>query len=74
MTDESKDTIGELSDTLDNLLHAAKLPLPPQMHLTQLTAHIEQARDILRRVYYVETGENPWGDEVDLTDGDDDNI
>lgn len=71
MTDDSKEKIGALSDTLDNILHAAKLPLPPKMHLEQLTAHIEQARDILRRVYYVETGENPWGDEVNLTNDDD---
>lgn len=69
MTPENAETIGNLSDTLDNILHTAKLPLPASFHLVQLVAHIEVARDKLREVYKSETGENPW-DHSYLNDDD----
>lgn len=52
--------IGEVADTIDNLLGALSLPLPPQTHVTQLKAALPQLRDKLRESYVAITGENPW--------------
>jgi hypothetical protein len=60
MKAESTVLLGDAADTLDNLCHAAMLPMPAHFHLTQLTAALPEIVEKLRAVYVAETGENPW--------------
>lgn len=60
ITEDNMDKIGELSDRIENLTYAAKLNLPPAMHLEQITKVIVEIKDELRAIYKDTTGENPW--------------
>jgi hypothetical protein len=59
-TYENMERLGMAADTLDNLLHALNLPLPPAMHVAQLKAALPDLVKALREVYVAETGDNPW--------------
>lgn len=59
-TRENMEALGEQADTLDNLLSAMQLPLPPQMHLDALRPSLLQVMEKLREIYVAETGYNPW--------------
>lgn len=50
LTEHHRELIAVLTDTLDNLTYAAKLPLPPKMHVEQLVLGIEGVRDELREI------------------------
>ncbi len=54
------ETLGLLIDELDNLAHALKLPLPPQMHIEQIGTALPEKVKKLKEVYVEITGENPW--------------
>lgn len=60
MTNDDAEEIGLLSDQLDNALHAARLPLPPAIHIEGMTAIISNVRDRLRALVIQSTGEDPW--------------
>lgn len=60
MSESSAERVGLASDRIDNLLHAAQLPMPPAFHLKQITRALEEIRDELRDVVVEETGNNPW--------------
>lgn len=60
MNDENAEKLGKASDTIDNLIHAMQLPLPPATHLAALKASLPALRDELRKVYVSETGQDPW--------------
>ena len=60
MSAEQMERLAEVAETLDNLIGALQLPLPPAMHVDQLKVHLPELRDKLRAVYVAETGENPW--------------
>ena len=60
MTQEQLDQIGEIADRCDNLAHAARLPMPPEFHVTQLTRALANVRDQLRALYVEASGDNPW--------------
>jgi hypothetical protein len=64
-TDPHAERIGLASDRLDNLLHAAQLPLPPRMHLEGILPALAEIRDELREVFVALTGENPWNEDDD---------
>lgn len=68
MNTERIEKIGQLSDTIDNLLHAMQLPLPPKMHLDSLKGNLESVRDELREIYTEETGDNPWAPDESPTE------
>ena len=53
-------SLAEIADTLDNLIHAMKLPLPPEQHMKHLAESLPHCRDVLRRVYAAEEDYNPW--------------
>lgn len=53
-------TIAELSERADNLEHAARLPLPPDIHITELRRGLRDIRDTLRMLYVTQAKENPW--------------
>jgi hypothetical protein len=57
--------LGKAADTLDNLIAAMELPLPPEMHLSALKSSLPRLRDTLRDIYCTKTGDNPWKDSHD---------
>ncbi len=61
-TYETMEMLGEQADTLDNLLHAAQLPMPAQTHLDCMLPNIKEVMLKLREIYVIETGDNPWSD------------
>lgn len=60
MTPENAENLGKLADELDAVLFSAKLPLPPQIHITALTEKIREARDVCAGIVRAETGDDPW--------------
>ena len=60
MEEHRVDEIGEVADTCDNLIHSAKLPLPPDLHLVALLANLRIIRDKLREIVAGEKGYDPW--------------
>lgn len=52
--------LGLLIDSLDNLAHALKLPLTPQLHVEQMGIHLPEKVKELKEIYVEITGENPW--------------
>lgn len=60
MTEDHAERLGKLADSLDNMLYAAKLPVPPHMHVTVLTEKIRSARDEIAAIVREATGEDPW--------------
>lgn len=59
---EQAEAVGVVSDRLDNLIHAAALPMPPKFHLDQILPALAELRDELRAIHVAMTGENPWED------------
>lgn len=60
MSAENIERVAEVAETLDNLLGALQLPMPPAFHVEQMKAQLPDLREKLRAVYVAETGENPW--------------
>ena len=54
------ETLGQLIDSLDNLAHALKMPLPIHMHIEQLSVALPEKVKQLKEVFVEITGENPW--------------
>lgn len=61
MSRETMEVVGEVADSIENLLAAMKLPLSPTMHLDALRQSLPKLAADLRKVYIVETGDDPWG-------------
>lgn len=57
---ENFDKIGEVADTLDNLIAAMSLPIPPEIHLKALKESLPEASKKLKEAYIAETGGDPW--------------
>ena len=57
ITNEQLEQIAELIQSCDNVLHSAKMPLPPSIHLEGLAHAVKQTRDKLREVHEEITGE-----------------
>jgi hypothetical protein len=60
MTDEQLSQLGEIVEKAENLLGAAKLPLPAQIHIDGLTHGLESCRDIAKKLYVELSGDDPW--------------
>lgn len=60
MSKESLDQIGEIKDTIDNLIHATDLAMPAEFHLNCLKDELKQIEQTLKEIYVKESGENPW--------------
>jgi hypothetical protein len=58
--EEKFEILGQLIDSLDNLSHALKLPLPPEMHVEQISIALPEKVKELKEVFAEITGENPW--------------
>lgn len=48
MSDDERETIGCVCDTLENLLFAAKMPISPSIHVTGLTGGVADVLAQLR--------------------------
>ena len=58
MKDSSKTQIAELIDKVENLVFAAKLPLPPQMHVERLVAGLSDIQKSLESILKSEGGDS----------------
>lgn len=65
MTTENLERVGEAADTCDNLIFAAKMPLPPEIHLEGILGSLRTLRDTLREVYTAEAGHDPWDEDFE---------
>lgn len=59
MTDDDFETLGLLADRLDNVAHAAVLPIPSHIHVKALTDIVGEVRDELK-AFLKSKGFNPW--------------
>jgi hypothetical protein len=60
INDEQLNQVGEIADTLDNLLAASTLPMSAQFHLNQLRAGMKDASRQLKQIVTKVGGLNPW--------------
>ena len=60
---EAKDQLGRTIDTLDNMAHALKMPLPDKMHVDLFRIQLPEIVAKLKKNYAAVTGENPWQHE-----------
>lgn len=58
--EDKLEKLGLLIDSLDNLAHALKLALPPQVHVEQIGVALPEKVKELKEVFVEITGENPW--------------
>lgn len=52
--------VGDIADSMDNILAATELVLPAEMHKEQMKLKIEEWSRQLKAIYVEVTGENPW--------------
>ncbi len=57
---ENLERIAELTDELENLVHAMNIPMPASFHLEQLKKQLPIKINLIRSYITDETGENPW--------------
>jgi hypothetical protein len=60
MTEQQKETVGQLIDRLDNLKAGFEIPLPPSMHIEQGSIVLDEVSKELKLWFLEVTGENPW--------------
>ncbi len=60
MSNDQIEKLGLIIDGIDNLSHALKIPLPPAMHVEQLSKALPEKVQELKDVFIEITGENPW--------------
>jgi hypothetical protein len=62
VSEEQLETIGRLVDKCEHLLGAAELPLPPHIHISGMTAGLQQCRDSLKELFFEMGGDkDTWG-------------
>lgn len=63
ITGEQLDKVGQVADSLDNLIAAATLPRLPDSHKLQYTLRdIGRLSEKLKAIVVSVSGDNPWGD------------
>jgi hypothetical protein len=50
MDAETAEKVGEVADTLDNLIHALMLPMPADLHVKALKESLPELRDSLKTI------------------------
>jgi len=63
LTTEQIEEIGEVADTLDNLIAAAKIPLPAEKKLQYTLESLQAQSAKLKAIFAAVSGNNPWSDE-----------
>jgi len=59
-SDELLDALGKIADSIDNIMAATELPLPPAMHLEQIKYRLPEWSAQIKGIYVELCGENPW--------------
>lgn len=59
---DTGDRIGQLADTVENLIAAEEIPFPPQLAKDARIASLTGLRDDLRAIAVELLGHNPWED------------
>lgn len=57
---EAIENIGEMVDTIDNLIAATSLPMTPQFHLENLIENLRDLREKARETYIALGGDDEW--------------
>ena len=60
ISEEDLNKIAEVSDSLDNLVHAMEIPMPDKFHLDALKSALPEKVKELREINI--SSENPWND------------
>ena len=60
MKNNNDNELGQVKDTIDNLLGAMEIPMPAEFHVKQLKLALKDLSDKVRNIYIDETGEDPW--------------
>ncbi|MEH0154009.1 hypothetical protein V6R21_07655 [Limibacter armeniacum] len=60
MNETTAEELGIITDELESLVHATKLPMPSDFHLEQLKQLLPEKIKAIRDIIVKETGENPW--------------
>lgn len=55
--DEAIEVVGRMADKADNLLHAAKLPVPAQLHVVGLVSGLVEMQKALSEAFIALGGE-----------------
>lgn len=58
--DDQIEAIGEVADTIDNLIAALGMPLPDKLHVKGLRESLPEISATLKRIVVEVSGENPW--------------
>lgn len=62
LTPDDLERLGDLVDYLDNGAHATRIPMPAELHVSGLTALVEQARDELMEFLKERFFYDPWSE------------
>lgn len=60
ISEENLNKIAEISDSIDNLVHAMNIPMPDEFHLKALKSSLPEKVKELQQVYIDIASENPW--------------
>jgi hypothetical protein len=70
MKTTNAERLGQLADTVDNLIHALQLTVPTDLHLKGIRGNLPDVLHEIQSIYRDETGENPWPKRTeDMTSG-----
>lgn len=58
--DEKLEKLGQAIDSLDNIIHTLKLPLPDSLHVKSMRDILPELLDKLKEGFMEATGETPW--------------
>lgn len=58
--DEIANDLGNLVDSMDNILAATSLPMSAEFHLEQVKENMQSWSAKLKKIYTELTDENPW--------------
>lgn len=60
MTEDQQEQLGEMVDTIRNLLAARNIPMSPQFHLDQWTAKLKELQGEIREMLVEDGAEDHW--------------
>lgn len=63
MSEDQRERLGQLIDSIDNLTYGLNLPPPFSMHVQQIKISLTDRVVELKELFVDMTGENTWGIE-----------
>lgn len=61
--DEAIEEVGKAADSIDNLLHAMRMPLPASTHLQCVASSLGVMKETLRQAHIALSGNDPWASQ-----------